>query len=70
MHFLRLVLGNGKYLQNKTSLQNHCADLLLDAGGLQSDLLVVEARARGQFFGTSATKKWTIIDWKVNANTR
>ena len=33
-------------------------DLLLDTSGLQSDLLVVEARARGQFFWASATKKW------------
>ena len=32
-------------------MQDHYADLLLDTSGLQSDLLVVEARARGQFFG-------------------
>ena len=42
--------------------------MLLDTSGLQSDLLVVEARARGPFFGESATKKWTIIDWKVNVS--
>ena len=29
---------------------------------------MVEARARGQFFWASATKKWTIIDWKVNVS--
>ena len=49
-------------------MQDHYADLLLDTSGLQSDLLVVEARARGPFFGASATKKWTIIDWKVNVS--
>ena len=38
------------------------------ASGLQSDLLVVEARARGPFFWASATKKWTIIDWKVTVS--
>ena len=42
--------------------------MLLDTSGLQSDLLVVEARARGPFFWASATKKWTIIDWKVNVS--
>ena len=59
---------NRIFLQNKTSLQDHYADLLFDTSGLQSDLLVVEARARGQFFWASATKKWTIIDWKVNVS--
>ena len=48
---------NRIFLQNKTSLQDHNSDLLLGASGLQSDLLVVEARARGQFFWASATKK-------------
>ena len=59
---------NRIYSINKTSLQDHYADLLLDTSGLQSDLLVVEARARGQFFWASATKKWTIIDRKVNVS--
>ena len=49
-------------------MQDHYADLLLGTSGLQSDVLVVEARARGSFFGASATKKWTIIDWKVNVS--
>ena len=49
-------------------MQDHYADLLLDTSGLQSDLLVVEARARGPFFGASATKKWAITDWKVNVS--
>ena len=40
----------------------------MTTSGLQSDLLVVGARARGSFFGASATKKWTIIDWKVNVS--
>ena len=34
----------------------------------QSDQLVVEARALGSFFGASATKKWTITDWKVSVS--
>ena len=32
--------------------------MLLDTSGLQSDLLVVEARARGPFFCARVTKKW------------
>ena len=32
--------------------------MLLDTSGLQSDLLVVEARARGPFFWARVTKKW------------
>ena len=39
-------------------MQDHHADLLLDTSGLQSDLLVVEARARGPFFWARVTKKW------------
>ena len=44
---------NRIYSINKKILQDHHADLLLDTSGLQSDLLVVEARARGQFFWAS-----------------
>ena len=56
------AVGEKNLLCNKTSLQDHCADLLLDTSGLQSDLLVVKARARGQLpqrSGQSSTGKLT-----------
>ena len=42
-------------------MQDHHADLLLDTSGLQSDLLVVEARARGPFFWARVSKKGSQI---------
>ena len=51
----------------RTTMLHIVPDLQSDLQG-ESTGLVVEARARGQFFWASATKKWTIIDWKVNVS--